>query len=47
MKHLSSKNAKPLKILQKYKIYPSNYCSEGHIGPLCERCDLYGEFWGD
>jgi hypothetical protein len=25
---------------------PENFtCSEGHIGPLCEECDLYGEFW--
>lgn len=23
-----------------------NYCLEGHIGPLCEVCDLKGEVWG-
>lgn len=21
-------------------------CFEGHIGALCEECDLYGEVWG-
>ena len=20
-------------------------CIKGHIGPLCEECDIYGEFW--
>lgn len=26
----------------------SNFtCIEGHIGPLCETCDLYGEKWGE
>ena len=20
-------------------------CSEGHIGALCEACDLYGSYW--
>ena len=21
------------------------YCSIGKIGPLCEKCDIYGEVW--
>ena len=20
-------------------------CSEGYVGPLCEECDVYGEYW--
>lgn len=23
------------------------YCTEGHIGPLCESCDVDGKIWGD
>ena len=24
-----------------------NYlCRMGHVGPLCQSCDHYGEFWG-
>ncbi|EAR97289.2 transmembrane protein, putative (macronuclear) [Tetrahymena thermophila SB210] len=23
-----------------------NYCVEGHIGPLCESCDVLGQTWG-
>jgi len=22
------------------------YCIEGHVGPLCEKCDIYGSTWG-
>lgn len=22
-----------------------NHCIEGHIGPLCEECDVYGVVW--
>eukprot|EP00825_Cyclidium_porcatum_P026846 TRINITY_DN2884_c0_g1_i1.p1 TRINITY_DN2884_c0_g1~~TRINITY_DN2884_c0_g1_i1.p1 ORF type:complete len:371 (+),score=42.15 TRINITY_DN2884_c0_g1_i1:95-1207(+) len=22
-------------------------CKEGHIGPLCEECDINGEYWGE
>lgn len=22
------------------------YCKEGHIGPLCEACDIKGDVWG-
>ncbi len=23
----------------------NSICSEGYVGPLCEECDVYGEFW--
>ncbi|KAL4498611.1 hypothetical protein ABPG72_019729 [Tetrahymena utriculariae] len=26
--------------------YSKNYCVEGHIGPLCESCDVLGTTWG-
>ncbi|EWS75587.1 transmembrane protein, putative (macronuclear) [Tetrahymena thermophila SB210] len=25
--------------------YGDNICYEGHIGALCEECDIYGEYW--
>ncbi|EAS01000.2 transmembrane protein, putative (macronuclear) [Tetrahymena thermophila SB210] len=24
-----------------------NYCIQGHYGPLCEQCDVYGNVWGE
>ncbi|KRX08444.1 WD40-repeat-containing domain [Pseudocohnilembus persalinus] len=27
------------------ELYGDNVCDEGHIGPLCEECDVYGVFW--
>ncbi|EAR87781.2 WD domain, G-beta repeat protein (macronuclear) [Tetrahymena thermophila SB210] len=26
-------------------IQEQGYCLEGHIGPLCEQCDIQGKFW--
>ncbi|KAL4495276.1 hypothetical protein ABPG73_022321 [Tetrahymena malaccensis] len=26
--------------------FGNNVCVQGNIGPLCEECDIYGEFWG-
>ncbi|EAR84930.2 transmembrane protein, putative (macronuclear) [Tetrahymena thermophila SB210] len=26
--------------------YGNQVCYEGHVGALCEECDLYGSFWG-
>lgn len=23
------------------------YCAEGHLGPLCETCDINGDVWGE
>ncbi|EWS73141.1 transmembrane protein, putative (macronuclear) [Tetrahymena thermophila SB210] len=27
--------------------YGNNICYRGHIGGLCEECDIYGEVWGE
>ncbi|KAL4429511.1 hypothetical protein ABPG74_014286 [Tetrahymena malaccensis] len=27
--------------------YGNQVCIEGHIGPLCEECDVFGLFWGE
>ncbi|EAS02542.2 transmembrane protein, putative (macronuclear) [Tetrahymena thermophila SB210] len=27
--------------------YGDNICYEGHIGALCEECDIYGNYWGE
>ncbi|EAR88967.3 transmembrane protein, putative (macronuclear) [Tetrahymena thermophila SB210] len=26
--------------------FGNSVCVQGNIGPLCEECDIYGEFWG-
>ncbi|KAL4490255.1 hypothetical protein ABPG72_004294 [Tetrahymena utriculariae] len=28
-----------------YGTQETGYCIEGHIGPLCESCDVYGQVW--
>ncbi|KAL4495274.1 hypothetical protein ABPG73_022319 [Tetrahymena malaccensis] len=27
------------------KSFGNSICTQGNIGPLCEECDIYGEFW--
>ncbi|KAL4432516.1 hypothetical protein ABPG74_013370 [Tetrahymena malaccensis] len=29
------------------KTFGNQVCITGNIGPLCEECDIYGEFWGE
>ncbi|EWS72160.1 transmembrane protein, putative (macronuclear) [Tetrahymena thermophila SB210] len=29
------------------KTFGNYVCTTGNIGPLCEECDIYGQFWGE
>lgn len=47
MKCINPRNCEPdLKRFPDASNSNGNYlCAAGHVGPLCQSCDNYGEFW--